>query len=85
MKKKLFISAILSFDALSANIGSSIFSSAIRPVSRKLHVADEVGTVGIGLFVFGYAFGPLVSSFHTPNLNEMLMIYFTFTDLGAIF
>ena len=60
MKKKLYIGAILAFDALSATMGSSIFSSAITPVSRKFHVANEVGTLGTSFFVFGYAFGPLV-------------------------
>ena len=60
MNKKLYIGAILAFDALSATMGSSIFSSAIRPVSREFHVANEVGTLGTSLFVFGYAFGPLV-------------------------
>ena len=65
-------------------MGSSIFSSAIHPVSRKCHVADEVGILGTSLFVFGYAFGPLVSSFRTLNFEEMLMIYFTFIDLGVM-
>lgn len=60
MGKKLYIGAILAFDALSATMGSSIFSSAIEPVSRKFHVANEVGTLGTSFFVFGYAFGPLV-------------------------
>ncbi|KAF2792678.1 MFS general substrate transporter [Melanomma pulvis-pyrius CBS 109.77] len=60
MKKKLGISAVLAFDALSATMGSSIFSSAIRPVSREFGVIAEVGTLGTSLFVFGYAFGPLL-------------------------
>ena len=60
MKKKLGIGAILAFDALSATMGSSIFSAATMPVSREYHVANVVGTLGTSLFVFGYAFGPLV-------------------------
>lgn len=60
MKKKLGIGAMLAFDALSATMGSSIFSAATRPVSRQFGVADVVGTLGTSLFVFGYAFGPLV-------------------------
>lgn len=60
MKKKLGIGAVLAFDALSATVGSSIFSSAIRPVSQEFGVIAEVGTLGTSLFVFGYAFGPLV-------------------------
>ena len=60
MKKKLGIGAILAFDALSATMGSSIFSAATGPVSRQFGVANVVGTLGTSLFVFGYAFGPLV-------------------------
>jgi DHA1 family multidrug resistance protein-like MFS transporter len=60
MNKKLFLGAILAFDALSATMGSSIFSAAIRPVSNEFGVIAEVGTLGTSLFVFGYAFGPLV-------------------------
>ncbi|KAF2707952.1 MFS general substrate transporter [Pleomassaria siparia CBS 279.74] len=60
MKKKLCISVILAFDALSATMGSSIFSSAIGPVSRQFGVIEEVGTLGTSFFVFGYAFGPLL-------------------------
>lgn len=60
MRKKVGMSAILALDALSATMGSSIFGPAIGPVSRKFGVIDEVGTLGTSLFVFGYAFGPLV-------------------------
>ena len=60
MSKKLYIGAILAFDALSATMGSSIFSAAIGPVSRQFGVINEVGTLGTSFFVFGYAFGPLV-------------------------
>ena len=35
MKRKLFIGAILSFDALAATIGSSIFSPTVEPLSAK--------------------------------------------------
>jgi len=51
---------MLAFFALSATMGSSIFSAAIRPVSREFGVIPEVGTLGTSLFVFGYAFGPLI-------------------------
>ncbi|KNG50873.1 major facilitator superfamily transporter [Stemphylium lycopersici] len=60
MKKKLGIGAMLAFDALSATMGSSIFSAATGPVSQQFGVANVVGTLGTSLFVFGYAFGPLM-------------------------
>lgn len=60
LNKKLFLGAILAFDALSATMGSSIFSAATRAVSQEFGVAQVVGTLGTSLFVFGYAFGPLM-------------------------
>jgi DHA1 family multidrug resistance protein-like MFS transporter len=66
MKKKLILGAILAFDALSATMGSSIFSAATRAVAREFSVSSEVGTLGTSLFVFGYAFGPLVRT--APDL-----------------
>ncbi|KAG9185795.1 MFS general substrate transporter [Alternaria panax] len=60
MKKKIGIGAILAFDALTATMGSSIFSPATGAVSQQFGVANVVGTLGTSLFVFGYAFGPLM-------------------------
>lgn len=60
MNKKLYISAILAFDSLSATMGSSIFSNATGVVSAEYGVSSEVGTLATSLFVLGYAFGPLV-------------------------
>lgn len=74
LKKKLGIGAILAFDALAATMGSSIFSSAIGPVSEEFGVVQEVGTLGTSLFVFGYAFGPLVccpSSSYPPTYRGL--------------
>ncbi|UPX20263.1 uncharacterized protein EKO05_0010502 [Ascochyta rabiei] len=60
MNKKLTMAVMLAFDALSASMGSSIFSSATMPVAAQFGVGREVGTLGTSLFVFGYAFGPLM-------------------------
>jgi hypothetical protein len=62
MRKKIIIGAILAFDAIAVSMGSSIFSSAIRPVAQEYGVITEVTTLGTSLYVFGYAFGPLVST-----------------------
>lgn len=59
-QKKLIMGVMLAFDALSASMGSSIFSSATGPVAAEFGVGREVGTLGTSLFVFGYAFGPLL-------------------------
>ena len=55
---RLYISAILIFDSLSATLSSSIFSNAATGVEKEFHIGAEVGTLGTSLFVVGYAFGP---------------------------
>lgn len=60
MKKKLLIGAILAFDALSATMGSSIFSAATRGLTETFQVGQEVATLGTSLFILGYAFGPIL-------------------------
>jgi DHA1 family multidrug resistance protein-like MFS transporter len=67
-KKKIWIGAILAFDALAVSMGSSIFSSGIRPVAQEFGVIAEVTTLGTSLYVFGYAFGPLVSTITSTAL-----------------
>jgi hypothetical protein len=80
MKKKLGIGAILAFDALAATMGSSIFSAATRPVSQEFGVIMEVSTLGTSLFVFGYAFGPLVC----PHEHQSSPIQLMSPDLGPL-
>jgi hypothetical protein len=59
-KRRLYISGIAIWSSLSATFGSSIFSPAAVGVDREFHVGTEVGTLGVSLFVLGYAFGPVV-------------------------
>ncbi len=83
MKKKLGIGAILAFDALTATMGSAIFSAGTREISKQFHVIQEVGTLGTSLFVFGYAFGPLVStSFLSTPSNQFLVHMLTMHRSG---
>lgn len=60
MKKKLILGVILAYDALSATMGSSIFSAATTGLTQTFHIGQEVATLGTSLFVLGYAFGPLL-------------------------
>jgi DHA1 family multidrug resistance protein-like MFS transporter len=60
MRKKLYIAALMAYLSMAVTMGSSIFSPATRPVADEFGVISEVTTLGTSLFVFGYAFGPLV-------------------------
>lgn len=60
LKKKLMISAIMMFDALSATFASSVFSPAATAVGQHFGVGREVTTLGTSLFILGYAMGPII-------------------------
>ncbi|KAK9237823.1 major facilitator superfamily domain-containing protein [Lipomyces kononenkoae] len=58
-RKKLKIMAILGFSTMGVAWGSSIFASATLQVAEKFHVGLVVAILGMSLYVFGFASGPL--------------------------
>ncbi|KAK9256648.1 major facilitator superfamily domain-containing protein [Lipomyces tetrasporus] len=56
--KKLYLSVTLSYITFVASFASAIFSSAIGPIDEYFHISTEVATLGISLYVLGFASGP---------------------------
>jgi DHA1 family multidrug resistance protein-like MFS transporter len=67
IKKKIAVSAMLAYTTFNATFTSSIYSTANSVVSSKFHVSTEVGTLGLSLYVLGFACGP---TFFSP-LSEL--------------
>ncbi|KAJ6260346.1 Major facilitator superfamily multidrug transporter [Drechslerella dactyloides] len=59
-RKKYLLSALLAATSAFCVWGSSIFSSAIFAVAQEFHVSAEVGTLGVSLYILGFATGPLI-------------------------
>lgn len=59
-RRKLRAAVVLGFDTLVSTWGSSIFASAVEPVSLLFGVSRTVGILGITLYICGFATGPLV-------------------------
>ncbi|KAI1780970.1 MFS general substrate transporter [Hypoxylon cercidicola] len=57
-KKKLLTSAILGYTTTTSAFASSIFSAATPFVALEFNVSQEVGILGVSLFVLGFATGP---------------------------
>lgn len=57
--KKVGITVVVSAAALSVAVGSSAYSGAMQQVIEDLDVGNEVATLGLSLFVIGFALGPL--------------------------
>ena len=54
---RLLTAIMLSYTTFAASFASAIFSSTIGEVSKNFHVGAEVATLGISLYVLGFAFG----------------------------
>jgi len=57
---------MLAYITFVASFASAIFSSAIGEVSQRFHVSAEVGTLGISLYVLGFAFGKMTVHLSVP-------------------
>lgn len=57
---RLLIGVAVSFFTLTAAFGSSIFSPAIIPVAKQFEVSTTVSTLGVSLYVLGFATGPIL-------------------------
>lgn len=60
LKRKLYVCAASVLSALSVIIGSAFFSEASESIMETYHVGSTVATLGVSLFVFGFASGPVV-------------------------
>ncbi|MCJ1315064.1 hypothetical protein MMC15_000379 [Xylographa vitiligo] len=59
LKKKIGIALMLGYTTLVSAFTSSIFSAATVAVAEQFGVSDEVGILGLSLYVLGFATGPL--------------------------
>ncbi|KAG5362269.1 Polyamine transporter 1 [Yarrowia sp. C11] len=60
MRKKLMISCVLGFATFVVTWGSAVFAPASPHIAKQFGVIQEVTTLGISLYVFGFATGPIV-------------------------
>lgn len=59
-KRKLMTGAMLGYFTFLAAFGSSIFSPATRTIASIFGVGPVVGTLGVSLYVLGFATGPIL-------------------------
>ncbi|KAB8262734.1 major facilitator superfamily domain-containing protein [Aspergillus pseudonomiae] len=59
MRKRVYISVLLGLLTMVVAMASSIFTSAIPTVIMMYNIDREVATLGVSLYVLGFATGPL--------------------------
>lgn len=61
-RKKAFVTFLISLLTFGVYSGSAIYTSSIPGVMEEFHVGLTKGTLGLSLFVLGYAIGPMFLS-----------------------
>lgn len=60
LSRKIWITLIVGFATMIVSFTSSAYIGSVDRVEEGLGVGDEVATLGLSLFVLGFALGPLV-------------------------
>lgn len=60
IKRKLMTAAMLGYFTFTAAFGSSIFSAATMTIANVFGVGITTGTLGVSLYVLGFATGPII-------------------------
>ncbi|THW24169.1 MFS general substrate transporter [Aureobasidium pullulans] len=95
--KKVFVTFLICFLTVSIYIGSAIYTGGEQGVMEKFHVSQTVATLGLTLFVLGYAIGRkpvyLVTLFifvvlnfpviYAPNIATLLVFRFLTGFIGS--
>ncbi|KAF4487971.1 hypothetical protein FAGAP_11182 [Fusarium agapanthi] len=58
--KKWFITLGVAFATLAISLISLAYTGGIKQIIRDFHISQEVATLGVSLFVLGFALGPLL-------------------------
>lgn len=58
--RKWAIAILQALSTFAVTFASSVYASGIRGVMQRFDVSEEVATLGLSLFVLGFALGPLI-------------------------
>ncbi|RKF83944.1 putative transporter C36.02c [Golovinomyces cichoracearum] len=59
-RKKYLTTLMLSLTTMVSVFTSSVFSTAISKIMSKYNISQEIGSLGVSLYVLGFAFGPMI-------------------------
>jgi multidrug resistance protein len=82
--KKVTITLAVAFSTLIVSLTSSAYSGSMRQIENHFQVSTEVATIGLSLFVLGFAIGPLFWAPVGETLGRQIP-FFISTGSMAIF
>ncbi|KAI9050064.1 hypothetical protein LZ554_006209 [Drepanopeziza brunnea f. sp. 'monogermtubi'] len=81
--KKWMITMLVAFATLAVAFVSSAYSGGIEEIIRTFHISSEVATLGVSLFVLGFAIGPLLWAPLSELYGRQVLFFSTYAMLTA--
>ncbi|KAL8824766.1 MAG: hypothetical protein Q9191_004830 [Dirinaria sp. TL-2023a] len=81
--KKWSITLLVAFATLAVSFVSSAYSGSVKEILEDFHSSDEVVTLGISLFVVGFAIGPLIWAPFSELYGRQILFFITYGVLTA--
>jgi sugar phosphate permease len=81
--KKWFITITVAIATLAVSFVSSAYSGAVKQILTEFGSSEEVGTLGISLFVLGFAIGPLLWAPLSELYGRQVLFFGTYAALTA--
>ena len=81
--RKWLITLSVSITTLAIAFASTAYSGSIPQVIEQFHVSDEVATLGVSLFVLGFAIGPLLWAPLSEIYGRQILFMTTYAVLTA--
>lgn len=79
--KKYCITLTVAFATLAVAFVSSAYTGSIAQVLKELHTTQEVATLGVSLFVLGFAIGPLLWAPLSELYGRQILFFGTYAML----
>lgn len=83
MARKVMVVLMTGFATLIISLASSAYSGSIRGIIQYFDTSDEVATLGLSLYVIGFAVGPLLWAPLSENIGRQIPFFFSFLLLAA--
>ena len=74
---------IVAFSTFAVSLCSSAYAGTIQEVIESFGIVQEVATLGVALFVLGFAVGPLIWAPLSELVGRQIVFFFTFFALAA--
>lgn len=80
---KWFLTMLLALTTLAASLISSSYTGCLPQIDQHFHVSDEVATLGLSLYVLGFAVGPILWAPLSEMYGRQLILFITYGALTA--